>query len=283
MPARLRRGRAESVPERHAAQGAHSGAPAARRRMVRGALALSMLTVAATACSKQDQRLGLPAPATEQAKRVLTLWQGSWIAALLVGGLVWGLIIWAIIFHRKRSEELPPQVRYNLPIEMLYTVVPFVIVAVLFYFTARDETYLDKFSKHAQVNVTVTAFQWSWQFDYPQYPGFSIVGVPVNADDNNGKPVLVIPQGETVRFHLVSKDVIHSFWVPSFIFKRDILPGVKTGEDFEITPTRLGTYQGRCAELCGVDHSRMLFEVKIVTPSEFQQFIASHQAAGRTQ
>jgi cytochrome c oxidase subunit II len=283
MPARLRRGRAESVPSGHATQGVRKGAPTARRRMVRSALAFSMLAIAATACSKQDQRLGLPTPATEQAKRVLTLWQGSWIAALLVGGLVWGLIIWAIIFHRKRSEELPPQVRYNLPIEMLYTVVPFVIVAVLFYFTARDETYLEKMSKHPQVYVTVTAFQWSWQFDYPQYPGFSIVGVPVNADDNNGKPVLVIPKGETVRFHLQSKDVIHSFWVPSFIFKRDILPGVKTGEDFQITPTRLGTYQGRCAELCGVDHSRMLFAVKIVTPSEFQQFIAAHQAAGRTQ
>jgi cytochrome c oxidase subunit 2 len=105
----------------------------------------------------------------------------------------------------------------------------------------------------------------------------------VDPDQSNGKPVLYLPVNETVHFHLQSRDVIHSFWVPAFLFKRDILPGEKTGEDFQITPTRLGTYQGRCAELCGVDHSRMLFEVKIVTPQQFQQYIATHQASGSTQ
>lgn len=248
--------------------------------MLQGAAALSMLAFATTACSTADaKRLGLPVPVTEQGKRVLTLWQGSWIAAFAVGALVWGLIIWAVIFHRKRSDELPPQVRYNLPIEMLYTVVPFIIIAVLFYFTARDESYLTKVSndtKNGQaVAVTVTAFQWSWQFDYPQYHTKPIVGVPVAPDDPN-KVTFEIPVGQKIHFHLVSKDVIHSFWVPSFIFKRDILPGAKTGEDFEITPTKTGTYQGRCAELCGVDHSRMLFQVKIVSPAEFKQFISSH-------
>jgi cytochrome c oxidase subunit II len=254
-------------------------------RMVKGAVALSMLAIAATACTKDETyRLGLPAPATEQAKRILTLWQGSWIAAFAVGGLVWGLIIWAVIFHRKRSDELPPQVRYNLPIEMLYTVVPFIIIAVLFYFTARDETYLDKVGKTTATDqvtiVNVTAFQWSWQFDYPQYHTKPIVGVPVEPDANN-KVTFEIPVNQKVRFHLTSNDVIHSFWVPSFIFKRDILPGAKTGRDFEITPTRTGTYEGRCAELCGVDHSRMLFRVKVVTPAEFRQFIASHQGSAQ--
>ena len=262
------------------------GAPGARRRLLKGTVALSLLAVAATACSKDNPRLGLPTPVTEQGKRVLTLWQGSWLAALAVGALVWGLIIWAVLFHRKRSDQLPPQVRYNLPIEMLYTVVPFIIIAVLFYFTARDETYLDKMTKNPQPGqvtvVNVTAFQWSWQFDYPQYHTTPIVGQPVSPDAVN-KPMFEIPVGKKVRFHLESKDVIHSFWVPSFIFKRDILPGVKSGEDFEITPTRTGTYEGRCAELCGVDHSRMLFQVKIVPQAEFDQFIASHKPSGGAQ
>jgi cytochrome c oxidase subunit II len=253
-------------------------------RVVKGALALSTLAIAATACTKDSVRLGLPVPATEQAKRILTLWQGSWIAAFAVGALVWGLIIWAVIFHRKRSDELPPQVRYNLPIEMLYTVVPFIIIAVLFYFTARDETYLDKVGATTNPSkvtiVNVTAFQWSWQFDYPQYHTKSIVGVPVDPD-SNAKVTFEIPVNQKVRFHLTSNDVIHSFWVPSFIFKRDILPGARTGRDFEITPTKTGTYEGRCAELCGVDHSRMLFRVKVVPQAEFQQFIASHPGSAK--
>ncbi|MGI5227179.1 aa3-type cytochrome oxidase subunit II [Actinoallomurus iriomotensis] len=265
---------------------ASAAAPGARRRLLTGAAALSALAFAATACSAEKVRLGLPTPVTEQGKRVLTLWQGSWVAALAVGALVWGLIIWAVLFHRKRSDQLPPQVRYNLPIEMLYTVVPFIIVAVLFYFTARDETYLEKLTPASQASdvtvVNVTAFQWSWQFDYPQYHTAPIVGQPVSPDDPH-KPTFEIPVGKKVRFHLVSKDVIHSFWVPSFIFKRDIIPGAKTGQDFEVTPTKTGTYEGRCAELCGVEHGRMLFQVKIVPQAEFDQFISSHKASGSTQ
>jgi cytochrome c oxidase subunit II len=86
-----------------------------------------------------------------------------------------------------------------------------------------------------------------------------------------------------VRFHLISRDVVHSFWVPSFIFKRDIIPGAKTGQDFEITPTKTGTFEGRCAEFCGVDHSRMLFQVKVVPQAEFDRFISSHKASGSAQ
>lgn len=251
-----------------------TGRTIARRWAPRGAV-LALLLVAATACkSNEFTRLGMPMPATEQAKRVLTLWQGSWIAAFAVGCTVWGLIIWAVIFHRKRSDELPPQVRYNLPIEVLYTVLPFVIISVLFYFTARDQNYIDKLSKNPDVVVNVTGFQWSWQFDYPQY-GVTVVGTPEQ------RPTLVIPNNERIRFNLTSPDVIHSFWVPAFLFKRDVIPGHPN--HFEITTTREGTYAGRCAELCGVDHSLMLFTVKVVSPQQFQQFIASHKATGSAQ
>ena len=89
-------------------------------------------------------RLGLPVPVTRQGEVVVTLWRGSWIAAFAVGAVVWGMILWAVIFHRKRSDRPPRQVRYNLPIEIMYTVVPFIMVGVFFFFTARDENYINK-------------------------------------------------------------------------------------------------------------------------------------------
>jgi cytochrome c oxidase subunit 2 len=263
--------------------------PARGRRVLTTAGMLSLLAVSATACSGQASRIGFPEPITDQGKRMLTLWQGSWIAALSVGAVVWGLIIWAVLFHRKRSDDLPPQVRYNLPIEMLYTAVPFIVIAVLFYFTARDETYVEKTTKVPDVVVKVIGFQWSWQFDYKQgldknAPTVaSVVGTPSSPDANPGtKPVLVLPVDKTVRFILHTNDVIHSFWVPAFLYKKDVMPG-PTDNQFEIRPTKTGTYEGRCAELCGVDHSRMLFQVKIVSDAEYQQFLIDHKAPGGSQ
>jgi cytochrome c oxidase subunit 2 len=195
------------------------------------------------------------------------------VAALAVGAVVWGLIIWAVVFYRKRSEDLAPQVRYNLPVEMLYTILPFVAIAVLFYFTARDESYIQKTSKNPDVKIDVTGFQWSWQFDYvgkdaatgQEKKLFSLIGQPAEPDANPGtKPVLVIPTGKTVQFTIRSNDVIHSFWVPSLLYKLDAIPG-KVNK-FEVKTTKTGTYEGRCSELCGLDHTRMLFQVKVVTP-----------------
>ena len=121
-------------------------------------------------CNSTDvERLGLRAPITEQAKLTVSLWQGSWIAALAVGVAVWGLILWAVVFHRKRGDRIPQQVRYNLPVEILYTVIPFIMVGVLFYFTARDENKIDDLAAKPQVVVNVVGSQWTWTFQYPQY------------------------------------------------------------------------------------------------------------------
>ncbi|NKZ06408.1 cytochrome c oxidase subunit II [Actinomadura latina] len=248
------------------------------RRALKSAGVFGLLALAATGCS--GSRLGLPEPISVQGERMLHLWQGSWIAAFAVGGVVWGLIIWAVLFHRKRSDDLPPQVRYNMPIEILYTAVPFVIIAVLFYFTARDENFVEKTTDNPAVVVDVTAFQWSWQFDYKEngQTVASVTGVPVNPNGPGlGKPVMTIPSGKTVRVRLHSNDVIHSFWVPALIYKKDVMPGYVN--EFEFTATKLGTYEGRCAELCGVDHSRMLFQLKVVTPEQYQKFIADSKQA----
>jgi cytochrome c oxidase subunit 2 len=220
----------------------------------------------------------MPPPVTRQGQVTLTLWQGSWVAAWAVGAIVWGLIIWAVIFYRKRSDRVPQQVRYNLPIEFLYTIVPFVMIGVLFYFTARDENYIDKLSQHPDVVVNVIGFRWSWQFQYPDYkvPGSEYGDVSEIGQPWPGKlPVMEIPTGETVRFNLSSTDVIHSFWVVPFEFKRDVLPDHPN--HFEVTPDKTGTFTGRCSELCGLYHSRMLFTLKIVTPQQFRQWITTQQ------
>ncbi len=225
-------------------------------------------------------RLGMPVPVTKQGQVVVTLWQGSWIAAFCVGAVVWGLILWAVIFHRKKTDRPPRQVRYNLPIEIMYTVVPFIMIGVLFFFTARDENFINKLPPRPDVLVNVTGYQWSWEFQYPQY---KVTGNGTGMVTDTGPswpgrlPLLVIPENETVRFNLVSLDVVHSFWIVPFEFKRDVIPGHPN--HFEVTPIKTGTWIGHCTELCGVYHSRMLFRVKIVTPAQFRTWISAQQHA----
>ncbi|MER5514717.1 MULTISPECIES: cytochrome c oxidase subunit II [unclassified Streptomyces] len=285
------------------------------RRKLLQAMTAGLVLATATGCTYKDfPRLGMPTPTTEEAPRILSLWQGSWAAALAVGVLVWGLIIWSAIFHRRSRTkiEVPAQTRYNMPIEALYTVVPLIIVSVLFYFTARDETKLLSLTdKKPDVTVNVVGFQWSWGFNYitpvdgvsgdaktdanldaipdrfkKEFPaaagGVYDVGTPgtKNPQTGNPGPTLWLPKGETVRFVLTSRDVIHSFWVVPFLMKMDVIPGHTNA--FQVTPNQEGTFLGKCAELCGVDHSRMLFNVKVVSPERYQQHLKDLVKKGQT-
>ena len=144
---------------------------------------------------------------------MLSLWQGSWIAALFVGCLVWGLIIWCIVAYRQRGSGTPPQLAFNLPIEILYTIVPVIFVAVLFYFTARDETAIDKLSPNPDVTVEVVGFQWDWQFNYLSSADDQTASTvaEITGDNAHGSPAMLeLPAGKSVRFKLVSPDVIHA-------------------------------------------------------------------------
>lgn len=210
---------------------------------------------------------------TSNTERVTSLWVGTWIAALAVGLVVWGLTIWVMVAYRRKKDDtgLPPQLRYNVPIEMLYTIVPLFMVAVLFYYTARDQTALLDVSAKPDVTVNVVAKQWSWDFNYVEANTYQS-GVQTELDPNTGEPlnampVLYLPEGKRVEFVLNSRDVIHSFWVPAFLQKLDVIPG-KTNR-FQIVPTQQGEFQGKCAELCGAYHSQMLFKVRVVSPQQY--------------
>ena len=240
-------------------------------RLLTVAAATVLLTGGCNARSAYENTLslGFPDPITDQGKNIFDLWLGSVGAALIVGLFVWGLILYAVVRYRKRTDELPRQVRYNLPIEVLYTVIPFVIIAVLFFYTAVGENKVNKLTRNPDVTIGVVGFQWNWQFNYLQQK-VQVTGEP------NHRAQLVIPVGKRIRFVETSPDVIHSFWVPKFLFKRDVVPGRLN--TFEITVNKQGTYVGRCAELCGEKHDRMNFTVKVVSQSQYDTYIAGLKA-----
>lgn len=236
------------------------------RRLAAVALgSISVLLLAGCSQGTIDdwKRAGFPDPATTDGPRMLNLWIGSWIAAMAVAILVWGLIAWAVIVYRRRheSDEVPDQVRYNLPMEIMYTVVPLIMIGGLFYFTARDQEIIKEVNPNPDVTVGVVGFRWSWTFNYVDQNTYD-VGTPEE------DPVLYLPVNKSVTFKMTSPDVIHSFWIPAFLYKEDVIPG-RTNE-FTVTPNKEGTFLGKCAELCGVDHSRMLFTVKVVSEQEFE-------------
>jgi cytochrome c oxidase subunit II len=244
-----------------------------RRRLVTRVISGAFLLATVTACELPS--FGFPKGITPQAKRIYNIWSGSVIAALIVGAGVWALIFWASFAYRKRSDELPKQIRYNLPIEILYTVVPFVIVGGLFYYTARDESKLDQKPK-ADMTVQVVGFRWNWSFGYLEKGSNGQDVIRAQVTGRPGQPaVLVLPTNRSILFKETSQDVVHSFWIIEFNFKRDVIPG--RVNEFEISKiTRTGTFVGRCAELCGVDHDRMNFIVKVVPDKVFDQYRASN-------
>jgi cytochrome c oxidase subunit 2 len=244
-----------------------------RRRLVTRVISGGFLLATVTACELPS--FGFPQGITPEARRIYNIWSGSSIAALIVGAGVWAMIFFASFMYRKKSDELPKQVRYNLPVEILYTVVPFVIVGGLFYYTARDESKIDEKPKPA-MTVEVIGFRWNWQFGYIEKDAAGKDVVKAQVTGRPGQPaVLVLPTNRSILFQEKSPDVIHSFWVIEFNFKRDVIPG--RVNEFEISKiTKTGTFVGRCAELCGVDHDRMNFIVKVVPEKVFDDYRASN-------
>ncbi len=268
----------------------HTEASRRRRRVGGVGLTLTALALTLGGCGSvgAQGRLEdgyLPQGVTEGAERVRTLWIGTWIAALAVGILVWGLIVWCMVAYRRKKDDppLPVQLRYNVPIEILYTVVPMLMIGVLFYYTDRDQRALTDTKQEPDVVVNVVGKQWSWDFNY-MTSDVHESGTHAQLTGEPGVeetlPSLYIPVNKRVEFQLTANDVIHSFWVPAFLQKLDMIPG--RVNSFQVVPTREGTYAGKCAELCGAYHSQMLFNLKVVSQAEYDQHMADLKAAGLT-
>jgi len=228
-------------------------------------------------CSFDSQHLsglGFPKGVSSINDISLSLWQYSWIAAGVVGVITLILILWPAFFHRAHASkgEFPKQTQYNIPVEILYTIIPFLIVAVLFFFTAVKENKVTDKTTPVKHEISVEGIQWSWQFAYPEAGSQAVVtGTPSNP------PTLYLPQGESVRFTLTSNDVVHGFWIPAFMIQMQTLPGETNRLQF--TAKKLGEYPGRCNILCGRNHSQMIFKVKVVTPAQYQTYLDSLKAS----
>ena len=306
---------------------------------------LAALALALTGCSAQDWernlRFGFPTGDTKEATEIRVLYTWSGVVALILGVIVWGLIFWCCLRYRKRNDDIPRQTKYNFLIEMICVVVPFLIIAGLFYRTYVVEENVNHLSKNPDVRVQVDAFKWNWQFEYHSYldpsgkahtaayPGLrDLADASGNSQDKQRKekpqtcdeaasngsyvcgatggkddtatgplyastvgsqtevPVLVVPVNRTVRVVEHSEDVNHAFWVPAFLFKRDVIPygTTSTARDnqFEFTALHTGRFVGRCSELCGVYHSQMQFEVRVVPEQTFEKYVSALVKIGYT-
>jgi cytochrome c oxidase subunit 2 len=213
-------------------------------------------------------RFGAFKGATSQGQDALKLWQGFFIAGLIVGGVVLLLIIWAAVRYRGRHDRVPRQTQYRPLIEIVYTIMPIVIVIGLFVFTVITENEVDAVPR-SQVTIDVTAFQWGWQFYYPA-TGKVVVG------ETRETPQMVLPVNQAVTIHLESADVVHGFYIPEFNFSRYAQPGVLNTFNFNALHT--GTYRAQCTQLCGLYHSLMFFSVKVVPGATFTSWV--HQTSG---
>ncbi|KJX75413.1 cytochrome c oxidase subunit II [Mycobacterium lepromatosis] len=289
------------------------------------AVTLGVLVVTLSGCSWSDAlAMGWPEGITPEAHLNRQLWIGAVVASLVVGVIVWGLIFWSAIFHRKKTTdtELPRQFGYNMPLELVLTVTPFLIISVLFYFTVVVQDKILYLAKDPEVVIDVTAFQWNWKFGYQRvnfkdgtltYDGVDSARKKAMASKPEGKdshgeelvglvhgrntqdraylnfdkvetlgttteiPVLVLPAGKRIEFQLNSADVVHAFWVPKFLFKRDVMPNPVANNSVNVFQveeiTKTGAFVGHCAEMCGTYHSMMNFEVRVVAPNDFKAYL----------
>nr|WP_231750880.1 cytochrome c oxidase subunit II [Mycobacterium sp. NAZ190054] len=302
-------------------------------KLVALSLLLGGTAVLLSGCSWSEVLgLGWPNGITPEAHLNRELWIGSVIAALVVGAIVYVLLFWTMAFHRKKKDdvELPRQFGYNMPLELTLTVIPFIIISVLFYFTVVVQERMLHKEENPEVVIDVTAYQWNWKFGYQRvdfadgtltYDGVdnerkeAMTSRPEGVDDHGieqvgaiyGKnpedrtylnfdkietlgtsteiPVLVVPVGKRIEFQIASADVIHGFWVPEFLFKRDVLPNPKENNSdniFQISEiNQTGAFVGRCTEMCGTYHAMMNFELRVVEPNDFKAYL-DQRSAGKT-
>jgi cytochrome c oxidase subunit 2 len=205
-------------------------------------------------------------PASVQGAAMAGDWYVFIGAGILVGAYVYVAIFWCVFRYRRGRSGAAAQFEKNGPLELTYAILPFLIVLGLFAKTFLVERPVDRVSAQPLERVAVLAFRWSWRF---HYAGSNVTetGTP------RRPPILYLPLGRLAEIDLTTADVNHSFWVPAFLFKRDAIPGMTNV--FDVTPDRLGTFAGRCAQYCGLDHAFMTFAVKVVPGPAFDRYLAS--------
>lgn len=241
-----------------------------RTRVLLRAGALLALIVLTGACGM------VPAePRTTQAKEVFWLYNVVLVMGALVFIGVEGFIVYSIVRYRRRDDRLPTQVHGNNLVELIWTAIPTVIVLILFVLSILTLNSISKASAQPGVTIEVEGKQWAWVFRYLDADSDPTNDVVVTGGALN-PPVMEVPVGEPVLLRLLSRDVIHSFYVPAFLVKKDVIPtGDQPPNELEFTVSEAGTYTGQCAEFCGTSHSQMTFKVQAMPRAEYDAWYAA--------
>ena len=227
---------------------------------------LCLLVLAVAGCSPERYPQTALLPLSDFARIGDHVQDQTFYWALGVFVLVEGALLYAIFrFRGKPDDPEPRQIHGNTAIEIVWTVIPALILAAIAVPTVKGIFLVNGTPRGQLLEVEVVGHQWWWEFRYPEY------GI-VTANE------LVIPAGRTVHFTEHSVDVVHSWWPPRFAGKRDVFPGRETRIWFKADST--GLYPGQCAEFCGIQHARMAFHVRSETPEAFDAWIAHMQTLG---
>ena len=218
-----------------------------------------------------------PAAVTAQGAAIRDLYVIVFVIAAIIFFAVEGLILWTVLRYRRRpgDDTLPPQTHGNFLAEALWTIIPTVIVAFLFVISWQTLNTVEAVSAQPDIRIRAYAAQFQWQFDYYDESGENIVFTQLLPNGAEGG--MAVPVGRSIRLRLESPDVIHAFYVPQFLFKRDVNPGRPSEFEFTVDEDDAGqTFGGQCAELCGAGHRLMTFDVHAMAPDEFDAWLAAN-------
>lgn len=207
-----------------------------------------------------------PVGASRQSRDVGAFYNVVFFLALVVFIGINGTLLYFVTKYRRKPTDvtMPPQIHGSTAAEITWTVIPALIILVLFGMSWSTIRAMDRKTKGAPgVVVNVQGYQWNWQFNY----GSNFTVKPTKGDI----PVMKVPINEPIRFVLTSDNVIHSFYLPDLLFKRDVVPGRQN--EFDVTIDAPGKYKGQCAEFCGTDHAKMNFVLEAVNRSAFDAWV----------
>lgn len=231
----------------------------------------------------QTEKYNMTRGATDISHQVYDLHMAIFYICCVIGAIVFALMFWSIIYHRKSKGAKAEQFHGSLKIELLWTAIPVVILVVMAIPASKTLIAMEDASK-ADLTVLVTGSQWKWHYKYMEYPieFYSMLATPREQIDNLAEKTelylrdvdkpLVLPTGKKIRFLVTADDVIHAWWVPAFAIKKDANPGFINETWTKVD--KPGIYRGQCAELCGKDHGFMPVVVDVRTPEEFDRWAA---------
>jgi len=252
------------------------------RQMMAGlaaSIALALCGGAALADQPHPWQLGMQAPATPITERINSFHDELLVIIFAISLFVFALLIYVMVRFNARAHPVPTRTSHNTVIEVLWTVIPVLILVTIAIPSFKLMYYMDRVPD-SKMTIKVTGHQWYWEYSYPDQGNFSFTSnLLADKDRKSDQPrllevdnPLIIPVGTNIRVQVAGVDVIHSWFVPSFGFQEYAVVG-RLNEAW-INVDKPGTYYGECNQICGVNHAFMPIEVKVVSQADFDKWVA---------